>query len=265
MKSFVICLLPLSLLLALPAHANLTVHPMRVSVDLKKGAQIRVYSQSAQPQYVQATIHRIVDPAGPGEHEVEVEPGESAIAITPGKFALAGGGNRLVRIIPLHPVQQEAAFRVYFEGIRGPEDTPSGAASDAQANVGVSLVWGALVNVLPPDGTVDMHVEGDRLRNTGSLRLGITSIADCEGMRCIVHDVSRSLYPDSSLRLPFTVRPGHTLQLRYRLTRDGYREHVRTVSPSAVPTPNPVNATSSDVFDPLPRKSNESYVPSSAE
>jgi hypothetical protein len=33
----------LSLLMAMPAHANLTVHPMRTSVDVKKGAQIRIY------------------------------------------------------------------------------------------------------------------------------------------------------------------------------------------------------------------------------
>ena len=43
MKPLIRCLLPLSLLMAMPAHANLTVHPMRTSVDVKKGAQIRIY------------------------------------------------------------------------------------------------------------------------------------------------------------------------------------------------------------------------------
>ena len=33
------------------------------------------------------------------------------------------------------------------------------------------------------------------------------------------------------LVLPFAVEPGHTVQLRYRLTRDGYREHVQTLTP----------------------------------
>ena len=42
--------LSLSLLLAAPAHANLTVHPMRASVDGKRSTQIRIYSQSTQPQ-----------------------------------------------------------------------------------------------------------------------------------------------------------------------------------------------------------------------
>lgn len=82
----------LALMMAAPiAHANLTVHPMRVAIEHQRGAQMRVYSQSAQTQYVQATIKRIVDPATGDETEVDIEPGElDAIAVTPGKFALAG-------------------------------------------------------------------------------------------------------------------------------------------------------------------------------
>ncbi len=223
---------PPALLLAFPALANLTVHPMRTSVDARKGAQIRVYSQSPQAQYVQAALRRIEDPAGPDEREVDIDPGDAAIAITPGKFALAGGGNRLIRVIPLRPVLQETAYRLYFEGVRGPDESvPAEVGDNARANVGVSLVWGALVNVLPDEGRAVMRVEGSQLRNVGTLRLGITSIADCEGQRCTAHDVSRSVYPGGALQLPFALQPGHTLQLRYRLTRDGYREHVQTLAP----------------------------------
>jgi len=228
MKRVTACLIPLTLLLALPAQANLTVHPMRASVDGKRSTQIRIYSQSTQPQYIQASLRRIVDPASEQEHEVEVEPGEAAIAITPGKFALAGGGNRLIRLIPLQPVEAETAYRVYFEGVRGPDETSAAGDTGAQASIGVNLVWGALVNVLPAEGTVRPRVEGDALHNDGTLRLGITSI---EGSRCTAHDVSQSLYPGGSLSLPFVVAPGHTVQLRYRLTRDGYREHVTTLTP----------------------------------
>lgn len=234
MKITAVYLIPIALLLAVPAHANLTVHPMRAAVDGKRATQIRIYSQSTQPQYIQATLRRIVDPAGAEENEVEMEPSEAAIAVTPGKFALAGGGNRLIRVIPLQPVLQETAYRVYFEGVRGPEETSAPEAEGAQANIGVNLVWGALVNVLPRDGTVLPAVHGSTLRNDGTLRLGITSIADCVGNRCTAHDVSRSLYPGSSLQLPFIASPGHTVQLRYRLTNDGYREHVQTVTPSDI-------------------------------
>jgi len=232
MKLSAAVLLSPALLLAFPAHANLTVHPMRASVDAKKGTQIRVYSQSTQAQYVQAALRRIDDPAGPGEREVDIDPDEAAIAITPGKFALAGGGNRLVRVIPLRPVLQETAYRLYFEGVRGPDESVPGDAGDnARASVGVSLVWGALVNVLPEEGRAGMRVEGNQLRNIGTLRLGVTSIADCEGHRCTAHDISRSVYPGGVLELPFALQPGHTLQLRYRLTRDAYREHMQTLAP----------------------------------
>ncbi|HDS1039107.1 TPA: fimbria/pilus periplasmic chaperone [Stenotrophomonas maltophilia] len=229
MKPITLGVLSLALAMALPAHANLTVHPMRTSVEVKKGTNIRVYSQSTQPQFVQASIRRIDNAAQADENEVEVEPAEAAIAITPGKFALAGGGNRLIRVIPLQPVSRETAYRVYFEGVPGPEHSPIEThGPDAQANVGVSLVWGALVNVLPDDGTVDVHVDGNQLHNTGTLRLGITSVSDCQGDRCTSHDVSQSLYPGGALELPFVPTAGSTVQLRYRLTRDGYREHVQS-------------------------------------
>lgn len=221
----------LLLLPTLPAHANLTVHPMRTSVDSKRGAQIRVYSQSPQPQYVQASLRRIIDPAGTGEHEVDVALDAAAIVATPGKFALAGGGNRLIRLIPLQPVSHETAYRVYFEGVSAPEENAMDLPGNPQAKVGVSLVWGALVNVLPTNGRVEVELHGRQLANTGTLRLGITSIADCEQTRCVAHDVSRSLYPGSSLELPFVPTAGHQLQLRYRLSRDGYREHTTTLSP----------------------------------
>ena len=121
---------------------------------------------------------------------------------------------------------------MYFEGVRGPEGTELESSEDAaHADVGVSLVWGALVNVLPDDGTVGFRMDGNQLRNTGTLRLGITSIAECQGSRCTAHDVSRSLYPGSALELPFVPAAGSTVQLRYRLTRDGYREHLQTFAP----------------------------------
>ncbi|KAF1014610.1 MAG: hypothetical protein GAK31_02097 [Stenotrophomonas maltophilia] len=231
MKNTRYYLLPLSLLLALPAHANLIVHPMRSTVDAKRATQIRIYSQSTQPQYIQATLRRIDDAAGADEREVEVEPSEAAIAITPGKFALSGGGKRLIRVIPLQPVERETAYRVYFEGVRGPDATGQMVGEGAQASVGVNLVWGALVNVLPTGGEALPRVQGDMLRNDGTLRMGITSIADCDGSRCTAHDVSRSLYPGSAMQLPFAVTPGHTVQLRYPLTRDGFREHVQMLAP----------------------------------
>ncbi|HIE4141375.1 TPA: pilus assembly protein [Stenotrophomonas maltophilia] len=235
MKKLLFCLLPLSALLAPSAQANLSIHPMRAAVDAKHGTKIRVYSQSTQPQYVQARLLRINNPAQVGEEEIEVEAADAAIAITPGKFALSGGGNRLIRVIPLQTVEKEAAYRIYFEGVKGPDGTIlEGDEQAAQANVGVSLVWGALVNVVPAKGSVDLQLQGNTLRNTGTLRVGITGAAECSaGGVCTPLELSRSLYPDAALTLPFQLQPGNTLQLQYRLSNDGYRDHVTTLAPSA--------------------------------
>jgi len=234
MKKLLFCLLPVSALLALPAYANLSIHPMRAAVDAKRGTHIRVYSQSTIPQYVQTRLRRIVNPATPAEEEQEMEASDAAIAITPGKFALSGGGNRLIRVIPLQQVQKETAYRLYFEGVRGPDDAPLEDDEGAQANIGVSLVWGALVNVTPDDGVVDLRLQDNTLHNTGTLRVGIIGAEECTAAgTCTPHPVSHSLYPDAALTLPFQLQPGNSLQLRYRLTRDGYREHVRTIEPTA--------------------------------
>jgi hypothetical protein len=225
----------LALLMATPAaHANLTVHPMRVAVEHQRGAQVRVYSQSAQTQYVQATIKRIVDPATGHEAEVDIEPGQlDAIAVTPGKFALAGGGNRLVRVIPLSTVTQETAYRVYFEGVRGDADETSTPIEEGPAaQVGLSLIWGSLVHVLPADPVPDMRLDGTTLHNTGNLRLGVTTVERCVAKsRCESHEIQHSIYPGQQLELPFTAASGDRVRVHYRLSHAGYRSHERELQP----------------------------------
>ncbi|MET0891594.1 MAG: pilus assembly protein [Stenotrophomonas maltophilia] len=217
------------------ALANLTVHPMRLAVEGTHGTQIRVYSQSPQTQYVQATVKRIIDPATAQEREVEVAPGElDAIAITPGKFALAGGGNRLVRVIPLTPVAQETAYRVYFEGVRPEEESTElpVIGGEANARVGVSLVWGALVNVVPREPFADMRLQGEQLHNIGNVRLGVTRVEHCDGQgRCQTHAVDHSVYPGQPHALPFVPQAGHSVRVHYRLSHAGYRSHERVLSP----------------------------------
>jgi len=216
------------------ALANLTVHPMRVAVEHQRGAQVRVYSQSAQTQYVQASVKRIVDPATDHETEVDIEPGQlDAIAVTPGKFALAGGGNRLVRVIPLNTVTEETAYRVYFEGVRGDADeTSMPSEKGPAAQVGLSLIWGALVHVLPADPLADMRLEGTSLHNTGNLRLGVTQVEHCvTKTRCQSHDITHSVYPGGKLTLPFTAASGERVRVHYRLSHAGYRSHERELQP----------------------------------
>ncbi|MDT3500366.1 pilus assembly protein [Stenotrophomonas maltophilia] len=224
----------LALLPAAPVLANLNVHPMRVHAEAGKTTTVRVHSQSPQPQYVQATVKRILHPASDHEEEVDEAVGTAAVmAVTPGRFGLAGGGTRLIRIIPLQPVEQETAFRVYFEGVRGPDDGTSDVpVQGTSATLGVSLVWGVLVNVLPAEGRVEMALDGDRLLNRGTLRLGVNQVQDCDADgRCATHEIKRSLYPGAAMTLPFVPRTGGRVEIDYRLSHAGFREHRQSLQP----------------------------------
>lgn len=221
----------LFLLLPLSARANLDVHPMRVHVEADRAAGVRVHSQSTRPQYIRATVKRVLHPGTAQEREIDEAAGESAaIAVTPTRFALAAGGSRLVRVIALDPVAEETALRVYFEAVPPPEErdatAPPGAAS---ATIGVSLVWGVLVNVLPPQGRVALQVEGSTLRNQGSLRLGVLRVEHCVAAHCQAHRVERSVYPGDAVPLPFEPAADARVNVYYRLSRDGYREHQQTL------------------------------------
>lgn len=87
-----------------------------------------------------------------------------------GKFGFVGGGNCLVWIILLQLVQEEIVFCVYFEGVCGFDDSELVVQVQGIGVIlGVSLVWGVLVNVLFVDGCVEMQLEGDCLVNCGML------------------------------------------------------------------------------------------------
>ncbi len=237
------CLTALCLLLPVHARANLDVHPMRIHVDAGKAAGVRVHSQSALPQYVRATVKRVLHPGTAREQEVDEAAGEAAaVAVMPSRFALAAGGSRLVRVIALDPVAQETALRVYFEAVPPIEDTDvTEAPGAASATVGVSLVWGVLVNVLPPQGRAALEVQGNTLRNRGSLRLGVLKVEHCVASSCETHPVERSVYPGDALPLPFQPRADARVNVYYRLSGDGYREHQQTLRLSSDTAAAPVD------------------------
>lgn len=218
---------------AAPAHANLSVHPMRLPVQDDRGGQIRVHSQTSKVQYVQTRVLRVEQPATPDENEVELAPGQlDGVVVTPGKFVLSGGGNRLVRVIPLAAVTEEAVYRVYFEGVAPPAEAEEEAAEEApSANVGVSLVWGALVHLIPAQPVADMQIDGNALHNIGNVRLGITGLKACDSNnKCATHALEQSVYPGSRLELPFDPA-GQRITVNYRLSHAGYRDHHRVLAP----------------------------------
>lgn len=227
-------LLLLSATLAAPASANLSVHPMRLPVQDHRGGQIRVYSQTPRVQYVQTRVLRMEHPGTANEQEVEVAAGHTeGIVVTPAKFVIAGGGNRLVRVIPLAAVTEETAYRVYFEGVAPPNETGTDVPTDdaASASVGVSLVWGALVHLIPAQPVPDMRIDGRNLHNTGNVRLGVTGVQACDARnQCTTHALEKSVYPGARLALPFDPAD-QRITVTYHLSYAGYREHTWMLAP----------------------------------
>ena len=220
--------------LATPASANLSVHPMRLPVHDGHSGQIRAHSQTSRIQYVQTRVLRLDHPGTAEETEVELAPGNrDGVAVTPGKFVLAGGGNRLVRVIPLESVTQETLYRVYFEGVPPPrKESAEEELDNPTANVGVSLVWGALVHVIPAQPVPDMRIDGAELHNTGNVRLGVTSIQACTAPKqCTEHSVERSLYPGARMPLPFDPAGSSQVTVSYRLSYQGYKDHHKVLAP----------------------------------
>ena len=220
-------------LMAAPAQANLSVHPMRLPVQDDRGGQIRVHSHTSKVQYVQTRVLRVEHPATPAETEVELTAGQlEGVVVTPGKFVLGGGGNRLVRVIPLASVTEEAVYRVYVEGVAPPHEAEDGTSDDApSANVGVSLVWGALVHLIPAQPVADMQINGNALHNIGNVRLGVTGLKACDSSnQCTTHELEQSVYPGSRLELPFNPA-GQRITVNYRLSHAGYRDHQRVLAP----------------------------------
>jgi len=218
-----------------PAHANLSVYPMRVAAEPGKHAEFRVTSQSPSTQFVQVVIKQVLDPGTPQEREIDVAGGaRAALLASPAKFAVPGGGSRLVRLIPLQELSEEGVFRAYVEGV-GAEANESSVDVDVgqgtTASLKVNLIWGVLVHLLPKGGEMDVRLEGNTLRNAGTLRVGITGVAECDGRDCNEHSWNTTLYPGRQLNLPFERMPGRSVQLSYRLSQDPFQDKAQTLGP----------------------------------
>ncbi|WP_338501847.1 hypothetical protein VRB18_20050 [Erwinia aphidicola] len=106
------------------------------------------------------------------------------IIVTPQKIALAAGGERVVRIVSMTPPEKETTWRVYFEGV---SETVFNAYSDEKsqagkaAQVGVNIIWGALVHVAPRKARASLRYipSTGNILNDGTLRIPVTEVGVC--------------------------------------------------------------------------------------
>ncbi|QIU88231.1 fimbrial protein [Yokenella regensburgei] len=202
--------------------ANMSVYPMELNMDSSGTAKIKVASKSDDIQFIRVTQKKILNPGTPLEKEVDVASWkEGGMVATPAKFALAAGSMRVVRLVSLTPPPVESTWRVYFEGVKQPdnillEDKNRPAAT---AKLGVNVIWGALVHLAPQHPVVSLKINSleGKIINDGTLRVPLKEIAVCHsGEQCRWFKEDATIYPDTSRKLKtLTSMKGDKYKFRY--------------------------------------------------
>lgn len=195
------------ILFSASAQANMTVYPMLVDVGQKGTAQIAIQSHSTDVQYIKISVMKIINPATPDEKEIPVEQfGEETLLVTPQKLVLTAGSERIVRLVMLKPLPQESTWRVYFEGVseNAFDESLPVTGGPGQAQVGVNIIWGALVHVPPKNVNIAMNYipSTDLVVNSGTLRIPLTEIGICSNNnQCEWRKETTTIYPGTKLPL----------------------------------------------------------------
>ncbi|MBU9844766.1 fimbrial protein [Rahnella ecdela] len=205
------------------ASAGMTVYPMETAVGETGSAQIRVMSQDDKVQFIRITVKKITEPGTKNEKEIPAGVADqSALVVTPQKLALTPGGERIVRLVSLFPPTKEATWRVYFESVS--EEVFDGHSQTSEpvhssADVGVSVVWGALIHVAPVNPWVSLKYKpaSDVIINEGTVRVPIKEIATCNsGNNCVWKTLKATIYPSTEVHLPkMILTAGKTYRIKY--------------------------------------------------
>ncbi|WP_339475637.1 MULTISPECIES: hypothetical protein [unclassified Pseudomonas] len=232
----------LAISLALPATANMVVYPMSSTIGAEQDGigQIQLHSKSDKVQYIKVNVTQIQRPGTPDEHESPLSPADAlGIVVSPQRTVLAPGASRTIRIIAQAIPSEETVYRVYFEPVAAPglaEEDDSGP-DGVKPRIGVNLIWGALVRLLPDERRTSLKLQpkGNELRNDGTLRVGVLQVGRCADVQgekdCIWNDVNRSLYPGSTLPVSTPGANGNVL-VRF-VTSDDKRPRTLTVTPES--------------------------------
>lgn len=231
----------LAISLSFPATANMVVYPMNSTIGAEQDGigQIQLHSKSDKVQYIKVNVTQIQRPGTPDEHESPLSPADAlGIVVSPQRTVLAPGASRTIRIIAQAIPSEETVYRVYFEPVAAPglADEDDSEPDGVQPKIGVNLIWGALVRVLPDDRRTSLKLQpkSNELRNDGTLRVGVLQVGQCADVQgekdCIWNDVNRSLYPGSTL----PVSPGSSGNVVVRfVTSDDKRPRTLAVLPES--------------------------------
>ncbi|ECD1624888.1 hypothetical protein EWD33_22085 [Salmonella enterica subsp. enterica serovar Oranienburg] len=203
------------------ADAHIQVSPMNItltSANQYSGA-VRVFSNSDEPQYIQTSVKRIINPGTSQQQEVSISPDEGAgIVVSPQRFILSGQGSHLVRILPVNIPQKEGVYRVYISAI--PDDTTGQAGiKEKKAQVTINVIWGVLVYVTPEHKNVSFSYNAatGELTNTGNAHVRVSAYGFCHSKyNCQWRSLNRTIYPDMSYNIPGRSEDGRSFFIKYQ-------------------------------------------------
>lgn len=191
------------LLISSTLKANMLVYPMELNVGKSGAAKISIDSKSDKVQFIKVYETKIIHPGTGLEKEIAMDASNDSLAVTPVKLALSPGAERIVRLISFEPPEKETTWRVYFEAVSEDEfNEVSGKSQKSSADVGVSIIWGALIHVLPSEIKASIIYEPGKkaLVNNGTIRMPITELGTCSrGGACVWSKFTKTIYPDESL------------------------------------------------------------------
>ncbi|HGE6932757.1 TPA: fimbrial protein [Enterobacter cloacae] len=221
-----------------PVLAAMSVYPMEVSVDTKGTSQIKLISKSDEVQFVKITLKKIMNPGTSSEKEVIAdESNADEVAVVPAKIALAAGTERVVRIVSLLPPKKETTWRAYFESVDEREfndDSVLNSSVKKSATVGVNIIWGALIHVLPITNVpaLSYKIRTGEILNSGNVRMPIKEIGVCKvNGQCVWSKVIKTIYPDMINSISgVTFHPGRDYRARYM---DETQNRIREVKINA--------------------------------
>lgn len=204
-------------------HAAMYVYPIEATVGESGTTQIRVISQNDDVAFVKINVKKILNPGTRNESEVDADMSDTGqIIVTPQKLALAAGGERVVRIVSMTPPEKETTWRVYFEGV---SETAFNSYPDANvrsgkaAQVGVNIIWGALVHVAPRKVEASLRYipSTGKVVNDGTIRIPVTEVGVCNSsLECNWEKKALTIYPESEASIPgMRFSPGHTYKIKY--------------------------------------------------
>lgn len=207
-----------------PAHANVTVFPMRVMLNQQGSGLVKVISKSTDTRFMSVEVRRVEHPATPQEHEVKVKMGSAdALVVIPARFALAAGANQSLRMVNIQPLQKEVSYRVWIDAVPGsaPDVIVPAGNAEVDTALGINMRWGVVVNVPPAHPQIKLRLDAaaQRILNQGNIHAVITRVGDCrDNQPCRWTEINKSVYADETLDIRAANLGGaslHNIQLEY--------------------------------------------------